>query len=197
MDEKKFMFDLKNLQLFNDNNHDENPSSDQKVDNGNNQQQNGQTPKTFTQEEVNEMIVSRLSRENAKWLKLLGVEKKEDVEALVNNAKAHGELKAQFDALTKERDDLVLEKTNASYKRVAEKYTDEVDYVFSKVAPEKDEKIEDYEKRVSEFLNEHPSFLKSDQNGKGKISSTIIYQNQRNAKVESLKSALAERYAKK
>lgn len=195
MDEKKFMFDLKNLQIFNDGKPDGSPTPG--TDEGKEKKEPTPTPKTFTQEEVNEMIVSRLSRENAKWLKLLGVEKKEDVEALVNNAKAHGELKAQFDELTKERDELVLEKTNASYKRVAEKYTDEVDYVFSKVAPEKDEKIEDYEKRVSEFLNEHPSFLKSDKNGKAKISSTIIYQNQGNAKVESLKSALAERYAKK
>lgn len=192
---EKFRFSAKNLQIF-----AEDPTLG-----GNPTPTPTPTPapqpqpssKTFTQDEVNEIIGKRIGRETAAWLKKLGLEKEEDVESLVKNAKAYQEINPKFEALTKERDELLSEKANASYKRIAEKYTNEVDYVFSKVAPTNDEKAEDYEKRIVDFLKEHPSFALQAPRGQ-KFDSNFDFSNGRSANsASSLKDALTEKYKKK
>lgn len=123
--------------------------------------------KTFTQEEFDEKLAKRVYKE-AKWfLDKLGVEKKEDIDGLVeklNRVKDYDDLKAKNVELETSLNELKSEKTKSQYLRVIEKANvdDEVvELVYSKVSPQKDESLETYQKRVDDYLKDHSNFVKN------------------------------------
>lgn len=121
------------------------------------------TDKTFTQEEVNEMISKRLSKSEKALFSKLGIEKKEDIDGLLSKINGYDDLKSKHDTLLSQVNTLTGEKTKAQYTRVIEKANvdDElIDFVYSKVEPKKDEKVEDYKTRLEEYLANHTNYIK-------------------------------------
>lgn len=119
--------------------------------------------KTFTQEEVNDMITKRLSKSEKAFLTKLGIESKEDIDGLIEKLKDYDSLKSKHGALEQEVSTLKGEKTKAQYTRVIEKQNvdDElIEFVYSKVEPKKDEKVDDYKTRVEEYLANHTNYIK-------------------------------------
>lgn len=119
--------------------------------------------KTFTQDEVNEMISKRLSKSEKAFLTKLGIESKEDIDGLIEKLKDYDSLKSKHGALEQEVSTLKGEKTKAQYTRVIEKQNvdDElIEFVYSKVEPKKDEKVDDYKTRVEEYLANHTNYIK-------------------------------------
>lgn len=123
--------------------------------------------KTFTQEEFDEKLSKRVYKE-AKWfLDKLGVEKKEDIDGLLerlNKTKDYDDLKARNVELETSLNELKSEKIKSQYLRVIEKANVDnelVETVYSKVLPEKDESTEAYQKRIDEYLKNHSNFVKA------------------------------------
>lgn len=121
------------------------------------------TDRTFTQEEVNEMISKRLSKSEKTLFSKLGIEKKEDIDGLLLKLNDYNSMKSKHDELLNQVNTLTGEKTKAQYTRVIEKANvDEelIDFVYSKVEPKKDEKVEDYKTRLEEYLANHTNYIK-------------------------------------
>lgn len=121
------------------------------------------TDKTFTQDEVNDMISKRLSKSEKAFLTKLGIESKEDIDGLVSKLKDYDSIKSKHEDLQNQVNTLTGEKTKAQYTRVIEKQNvDEelIEFVYSKVEPKKDEKVEDYKTRVEEYLANHTNYIK-------------------------------------
>lgn len=121
------------------------------------------TDKTFTQEEVNEMISKRLSKSEKALFSKLGIEKKEDIDGLLSKINGYDDIKSKHDSLLDQVNALTGEKTKAQYTRVIEKANvdeDLIEFVYSKVEPKKDEKAEDYKTRVEEYLANHTNYIK-------------------------------------
>lgn len=122
-----------------------------------------ETPKTFTQEEVNTMIANRLTKSEKSIYSKLGINSKDELESLVAKLTDYDTMKTNHTELLDKVTKLETEKSKSQYMRVIEKENvdDEVmELVYSKVSPNKDEKVEDYTKRVQEYLNAHPNFIK-------------------------------------
>ena len=121
------------------------------------------TDKTFTQEEVNEMISKRLSKSEKTLFSKLGIDKKEDIDGLLLKLNDYNSMKSKHDELLNQVNTLTGEKTKAQYTRVIEKANvdeDLIDFVYSKVEPKKDEKVEDYKTRLEEYLANHTNYIK-------------------------------------
>lgn len=106
--------------------------------------------KTFTQKDVDEIVITRLSKERSKIYKQLGIEdenKIEDYKLRVNNydtlKKEHETLKTQV-ALNKKSNDL----------RALNVDDDFIDYLLNKVQGEGDEFVE----KAKAFLEANPKF---------------------------------------
>jgi len=119
--------------------------------------------KTFSQEEVDSVVKTRLAKSEKAFLTKLGLEKKEDLDGFVAKVSEYDKLKTQNDALNSELASLKAEKERAKYVRVIEKANvdDEIiELVYSKVAPEKDETTEAYKERLDKYLANHTNFIK-------------------------------------
>lgn len=132
-----------------------------------------ETPKTFTQEEVNTMIANRLTKSEKSIYSKLGINSKDELESLVAKLTDYDTMKTNHTELLDKVTKLESEKSKSQYMRVIEKANvdDEVmELVYTKVAPTKDEKVEDYTKRVEDYLNNHPNFIKG---GTSTISTSV------------------------
>lgn len=121
------------------------------------------TDKTFTQEEVNEMISKRLSKGEKTLLSKLGIEKKEEIDGLLAKLNDYNVIKSKHDELLNQVNVLTGEKTKSQYTRVIEKANvddDLIEFVYSKLEPKKDEKVEDYKTRLEEYLANHTNYIK-------------------------------------
>ena len=119
--------------------------------------------KTFTQDEVNDMILKRLSKSEKSFLTKLGIENKEDIDGLVSKLKDYDSIKSKHDELLNQVNSLTGEKLKSQYTRVIEKQNvedDLIEFVYSKVEPTKDEKVEDYKTRVEAYLANHTNYIK-------------------------------------
>lgn len=121
--------------------------------------------KTFTQAEVNDLISKRLLKSEKSIFSKLGIDKKEDIDGLTEKLKDYETVKTRNSELESTIGLLQAEKEKAKYIRVLEKQNvdDEVlEFVYSKVEPKKDEKVEDYKSRAEEYLANHTNFIKGD-----------------------------------
>ena len=122
-----------------------------------------ETTKTFTQDEVNTMISNRLTKSEKSIYSKLGISSKEELESLVAKLSDYDTMKTNHTELLDKVTRLESEKSKSQYMRVIEKANvDEevMDLVYTKVAPNKDEKVDDYAKRVQDYLNAHTNFIK-------------------------------------
>lgn len=135
---------------------------DEKVISANPAEENGDS----TQQDTDAIVSRRVSKERNWFLNKLGIEKKEDIDGLLEKLKDAGDyhaLKVERDKLFDENITLKGEKTKAQYTRVIEKQNvdDElIEFVYSKVEPKKDEKVDDYKTRVEEYLANHTNYIK-------------------------------------
>ena len=119
--------------------------------------------KTFTQKELDEVVKTRLAKSEKAIYSKLGIAGKDELESLIAKLTDYDTLKTNHSELQDRVTRLEGEKSKSQYMRVIEKANvdDEVmELVYTKVAPTKDEKVEDYNKRVQDYLNAHPNFIK-------------------------------------
>lgn len=118
--------------------------------------------KTFNQAEVDTLIKERLERNKKSIFKKLGVESEDDFESLVKKSADYASLEAKSKELEQELNALKTENARASYKRCIEKAnvdSELVDFVYSKLEPLKDENVDDYSSRLTEYLAQHPNYV--------------------------------------
>lgn len=129
--------------------------------------------KTFTQKELDDVVKTRLAKSEKAIYSKLGITGKEEFETLIAKLTDYDTIKSSHNELLEKVTRLEGEKSKSQYMRVIEKANvdDEVmELVYTKVAPTKDEKVEDYTKRVQEYLNNHPNFIKG---GTSTISTSV------------------------
>lgn len=129
--------------------------------------------KTFTQKELDEVVKTRLAKSEKAIYSKLGITGKDELESLIAKLTDYDTLKTNHSELQDRVTRLEGEKSKSQYMRVIEKANvdDEVmELVYTKVAPTKDEKVEDYTKRVQDYLNAHPNFIKG---GTSTISTSV------------------------
>jgi hypothetical protein len=153
--------------------------------------------KTFTQSELDNVVKTRLAKSEKTFYTKLGIEKKEDLDAIISKLKDYDALKSSHEEKDNEIASLKAEKVKGSYLRVIEKANvdDEfIEFVYSKVEPKENEKIEDYKARVDEYISAHKNVLNIpvatintsvDLSGKPKSSTP-----------QTLREALREKYKK-
>ena len=118
--------------------------------------------KTFTQSELDNVVKTRLAKSEKNLFAKLGIEKKEDLDAIITKLKEYDALKSSVEGKDTEIASLKAEKTKASYLRAIEKANvdDEfVEFVYSKVEPKDKETIEDYKVRLNEYIDKHKNVL--------------------------------------
>ena len=119
-----------------------------------------------SQQDVDAIVSRRVSKESKWFLNKLGIEKKEDIDGLMEQLKSAGDyhaMKNERDELLTQVNTLTAEKTKSQYTRVIEKANvdeDLIEFVYSKVEPAKDETVEGYKTRVEEYLANHTNYIK-------------------------------------
>ena len=107
--------------------------------------------KTFTQEELDNIVVNRLAKERNKYLKKFGVEDETKIDEIISKS-------AKAEILEKELNVLKNERETLEYKNILNKMNvDEnfVDYILTKV-----EKGEKFAESAKTFVEANPKLLK-------------------------------------
>lgn len=119
--------------------------------------------KTFTQKELDDVVKTRLAKSEKALYSKLGINGKDELETLLAKLSDYETVKSNNSELLEKVTRLEGEKSKSQYMRIIEKANvdDEVmELVYTKVAPTKDEKVEDYTKRVQNYLSDHPNFIR-------------------------------------
>jgi len=118
------------------------------------------TPKTFTQEQVDDMITKRLSRANRTLLDAIGIKDESELGSIVAKVKEYDSIKAEHELTKKERDELKAERESATYKSELSNVLDAsfVDYALTKI--DKGANIEEFKANVSAFLKANPKMAR-------------------------------------
>jgi hypothetical protein len=124
------------------------------------QSQTPVTPKTFTQEQVDDMITKRLSRANRTLLDAIGIKDESELGNIVAKVKEYDSIKAEHELTKKERDELKAEKESATYKSELSTVLDAsfIDYALTKI--EKGANIEEFKANVAAFLKANPKMAR-------------------------------------
>ena len=196
MDEKFKRLSL-NLQFFGDDDPPaDNPPANENGNNNNNNNNNNEVVKRFTQEDLNRINIKGKNDELKRILKVTGFESEE---ALVNHlakVKDYDEqVKCVNEYKAKEVKNTYLSEIRKN--NVADEY---VDTIYLAVPPLENEKVEDYNKRVSTYLEGHKAFLKVE-NGSKFFNSNYGYNgtqyNGSGNQVLNLADAVKEKLNKK
>lgn len=104
-------------------------------------------PKTFTQQELDDIIVSRLAKERQRYLKKLGLEDEAQLDAYAKKVKTYDEIVKENEALKTEKEKMeataVLNKLGVD--------PDFLEFVYTNV-----EKGENFEDNAKKYLETHP-----------------------------------------
>jgi hypothetical protein len=104
-------------------------------------------PKTFTQQELDDIIVSRLAKERQRYLKKLGLEDEAQLDTYANKVKTYDEIEKENQALKTEKQKMeataVLNNLGVD--------PDFIDFVYTNV-----EKGENFEENAKKYLEQHP-----------------------------------------
>jgi len=128
--------------------------------------QNEVQDKTFTQNEVNEMIRARLERNNNSFLKRYGVENKDGLDALIGKAQSYEIMKERYDNLMNENNQL----------------KEKLAFLSNSINPDREEDVKAYFKgKGLEFNNDslvkeletHPEWRKVVEEGDNTPKTTI------------------------
>lgn len=110
--------------------------------------------KTFTQDEVNDIVTKRLTRDRASLYKTLGIEDESKLPDIIAKVKAHDDIKPKYEQLLGE----VEHGKNASVLRAAGIDDAFVEYALGKIP--KGETPEAYKANAEKFAKENPKMLR-------------------------------------
>ena len=154
--------------------------------------------KTFTQSELDNVVKTRLAKSEKNLFTKLGIEKKEDLDAIITKLKEYDALKSSVEGKDTEIASLKAEKTKASYLRAIEKANvdDEfVEFVYSKVLPKDKETIEEYKVRLNEYIDKHKNVLNA--NVSVINTSVDLSGSSKNNDPLDMRDAVRQKYKKK
>lgn len=109
------------------------------------------TDKTFTQKDVDDIVINRLAKERAKIYKQIGIEEEGKIEEYKNRVK-------EYETLKQENETFKSERETREYKDKLKKLgadDDFLDFLLTKIS--KDEK---FEENAQTFLKDNPKFTK-------------------------------------
>ncbi len=161
-----------------------------------------ETQKTFTQEEFDQKLSKRVYKESKWFLDKLGIESKEEIDSLLEQIKRLDQLKDYDNLLEKnkvmgeELNTLKAEKSKSGYLRIIEKANvdDEfIEFVYSKVQPKENEKVEEYKTRVDEYISAHKNVLNSTTTT---INTSVELSGKTSSKPQTMLEAMKEKYKK-
>jgi DNA-directed RNA polymerase beta subunit len=183
MDERKLVLPL-DLQFFAEGDEVDNPT--QTTEPTQPQQPQVDNGKKFTQEDLNRINIKGKNDELKRILKATGFETEE---ALINHL-----------AKVKDYDDKASKVAEYEAKAVKENYLTEIrknnvadeyiETIYVAVAPQENEKVEEYNKRVATYMETHKALLKVDTSNKF-FNTNIGYQGNQYAGNQSLSIANA------
>lgn len=183
MDAKKLVLPL-DLQFFAEGDEVENPTQTNEPTQP--QLSQGNDGKKFTQEDLNRINIKGKNDELKRILKATGFETEE---ALINHL-----------AKVKDYDDKASKVAEYEAKAVKETYLTEIrknnvadeyiETIYVAVAPQENEKVEEYNKRVATYMETHKALLKVDTSNKF-FNTNIGYQGNQYAGNQSLSIANA------
>lgn len=154
--------------------------------------------KTFTQSELDNVVKTRLAKSEKNLFTKLGIEKKEDLDALITKLKDYDALKSSVEGKDTEIASLKAEKTKASYLRAIERANvdDEfVEFVYSKVLPKDKETMEEYKERLNEYIANHKNVLNA--NVSVINTSVDLSGSSKNNDPLDMRDAVRQKYKKK
>lgn len=109
--------------------------------------------KVFTQAQLDEIVVNRLGKERARFLKKLGVEDEAKIDEIIAKANQFEEVKSQAETLKMQQErakkQVVLSQLDAD--------PEFTDFLLEKIEVGEGET---YEEKAKEYLEEHPKFKK-------------------------------------
>lgn len=130
----------------------------------------GGTPpevKTFKQEDVDNIVTSRLAKEQAKHQKeietlysKIGVKSVDEIDVVIDRAKKYDTVSKEVELLRNEKQTRAYTDTLKSL-NVDDEFTE---FVFGKI--EKGTKIEEFKANAEAYLKEHPKYLKENFSGR-------------------------------
>lgn len=146
--------------------------------------------KTFTQEQVDEIVIKRLEKQSKSIYKKLGINGEEEITSLLDKVSNHDNLVKQVESLTLENQNYKKADLERGYKAQLSDVDEEYqDVVFSKLQPLENEKNEEYKERVNAYLKEHPKLAKG--SVVGQIGTTPkLDGNQGNSELNQLRKAM-------
>lgn len=152
--------------------------------------------KKFTQSELDNVVKNRLAKSEKALFTKLGIEKKEDLDAIITKLQEYDTLKTSSEEKDTEIASLKAEKTKSSFLRIIEKANvdDEfIEFVYSKVQPKENEKVEEYKARVDEYISAHKNVLNSTTTT---INTSVELGGKTSSKPQTMLEAMKEKYKK-
>lgn len=110
--------------------------------------------KVFTQAQLDEIVVNRLSKERSRVLKKLGIEDENQIDTIIQRS-------TEYDNILKENITLKKEKTLSERKQVLSSLNADsefTDYLLQTIGDA--ENLEEYTTKAKEYLDSHPKFVK-------------------------------------
>jgi preprotein translocase subunit SecD len=107
--------------------------------------------KVFTQAQLDEIVINRLGKERARFLKKLGVDDESKLDDIVKRSQ-------EYDSVRSENESLKLQKAKQDKVNILTKSNADpefTDYLIEKIEVAEGEKYED---AVNKYLEEHPKF---------------------------------------
>lgn len=146
--------------------------------------------KTFTQEQVDEIVIKRLEKQSKSIYKKLGINGEDDINSLLEKVSNHDNLLKQVESLTLENNNYKKADLERGYKAQLSDVDEEYqDVVFSKIQPLENEKNEEYKERVNAYLKEHPKLAKG--SVVGQVGTTPNLEgNQGNSEINQIRKAM-------
>lgn len=110
--------------------------------------------KVFTQAQLDDIIVNRLSKERSRVFKKLGIEDENQIDTIVKRSSEYDQVIQEVQALKKEKT-LVERKQILTSLNADSEFTD---YLLQTIGDA--ESIEEYSTKAKEYLDAHPKFVK-------------------------------------
>lgn len=115
----------------------------------------GEKEKVFTQAQLDEIVINRLGKERARFLKKLGVDDESKLDEIVKKAQDFEVVRSEVETLKLQKEK--QEKVNVLTKLNAD--PEFTDYLLEKIEVGEGE---NYEAKVKEYLESHPKFVKEE-----------------------------------
>lgn len=115
--------------------------------------------KVFTQAQLDEIVINRLSKEKARFLKKLGVEEESQIDEIISKTNSLEEAKKQLETYEQELTSLKTTKVLSDKKQILNQLqadSEFVDYLIDKIDGDT---IDDFEKNAKQYLETNKRFV--------------------------------------